>query len=150
MARLTRRDLLHSGLALSVGSLVASRTARAGILFDRSATASGPREHLLMDFDWKFFQGNGSDPYADLGFGAGQGDFAKSGDFSFAKAKFEDANWRKLNLLTIGPWNFRSSTTTACRATGTSRWGGDIPQRVWGGTGAPSMFRKKIKGGDLD
>ena len=28
----------------------------------------------------------------------GQGDFAKTGDFDFAKAKFDDSKWRTLNL----------------------------------------------------
>ena len=27
-----------------------------------------------------------------------QGDFAKTGDFEFAKAKFDDSKWRSLNL----------------------------------------------------
>ena len=31
-------------------------------------------------------------------FGYGQGDFAKTGDFEFAKAKFDDSKWRTLNL----------------------------------------------------
>ena len=34
----------------------------------------------------------------DLGFGLGQGDFAKTGEFEFAKAKFDDSKWRTLNL----------------------------------------------------
>jgi beta-galactosidase len=57
-----------------------------------------PREKLLFDFGWKFTFGNGSDPAKDLGFGYGQGDFAKTGDFKFAKAKFDDSKWRELNL----------------------------------------------------
>ena len=57
-----------------------------------------PREQLLFDFDWKFQFGHGSDPARDLGFGNGQGDFAKTGDFAFAKAKFDDSKWRALNL----------------------------------------------------
>ena len=66
-----------------------------------SAEALGtlaPRQKLLFDFGWKFFQGNGKDPAKDLGFGNGQGDFAKSGDFAFARVKFDDAKWRSLNL----------------------------------------------------
>ncbi len=42
--------------------------------------------------------GNGADPAKDLGFGNGQGDFAKTGEFEFAKAKFDDSKWRTLNL----------------------------------------------------
>jgi beta-galactosidase len=60
--------------------------------------AIAPREHLLFDFDWKFQFGHAADPARDLGFGNGQGDFAKTGDFEFSKAKFDDSKWRKLNL----------------------------------------------------
>jgi beta-galactosidase len=57
-----------------------------------------PREQLLFDFGWKFTFGHGSDPAKDLGFGFGQGDFAKTGDFGFSKAKFDDSKWRTLDL----------------------------------------------------
>ncbi|MDR3751665.1 MAG: beta-galactosidase GalA [Terracidiphilus sp.] len=60
--------------------------------------AVAPREQLLMDFGWKFMLGHGSDPARDLGFGNNQGDFAKTGEFLFAKAKFDDSKWRALNL----------------------------------------------------
>ena len=60
--------------------------------------AVAPRERLLFDFGWKFFQGHGSDPRRDLGFGMGQGDFAKTGEFEFAREKFDDSKWRPLNL----------------------------------------------------
>jgi beta-galactosidase len=59
---------------------------------------TGPREKLILDFDWKFQFGHGSDPARDLGFGTGQGDFAKTGDFKFAKVGFDDAKWRALHL----------------------------------------------------
>jgi beta-galactosidase len=62
------------------------------------APALAPREQLIFDFGWRFTFGNGEDPAKDLGFGYGQGDFAKTGDFKFAKAKFDDSKWRKLNL----------------------------------------------------
>jgi beta-galactosidase len=60
--------------------------------------AVAPREQLLFDFGWKFQFGHGSDPARDLGFGNGQGDFAKTGEFGFSKAKFDDSKWRTLNL----------------------------------------------------
>ena len=102
----TRRELLRSGIALSATSLVAnSAVARAETLFAAATEASAeslaalaPRERLLLDFGWKFFQGNGSDPSHDLKFGADQGDFAKSGDFDFAREKFDDSTWRPVNL----------------------------------------------------
>jgi beta-galactosidase len=105
MSSLTRRDLLRSGLALSASTLTAGSLRRANALVARygrgSAEASAavsPREHLLFDFGWKFFQGNGDDPRRDLGFGMNQGDFSKSGGFEFATAKFDDSKWRSLNL----------------------------------------------------
>ncbi len=103
----SRRELLRSGLALSASSLVArSAWARsAAVMAGSSGVGSAealavvaPREQLLFDFGWKFQFGHGSDPARDLGFGNGQGDFAKTGDFAFAKAKFDDSKWRTLNL----------------------------------------------------
>ena len=108
MASFTRRDVLRSGLALSASTLVAGSVGRAQALlagYPHSGAASAealsavaPREHLLFDFGWKFFQGNGADPLRDLELGMGQGDFAKSGEFHFATAKFDDSKWRNLNL----------------------------------------------------
>jgi beta-galactosidase len=106
MSSFTRRDLLRSGLALSASSLVAGPVARAhallsvypGVASAEAVAAVSPREHLLFDFGWKFFQGNANDPLRDLDFGYGQGDFAKSGDFKFATEKFDDSKWRSLNL----------------------------------------------------
>ena len=91
MPFISRRDLLSSGLGFTAASLV-SRTAwaRAAGLMAQSPSALeavAPREHLLFDFGWKFTFGHGTDPAKDLGFGYGQGDFAKTGDFEFAKAE---------------------------------------------------------------
>jgi len=108
MGSFTRRDLLRSGLAVSASTLAGGSIGRAqallaGYPYSDAASAEAlaavaPREHLLFDFDWKFFQGHASDPRRDLGFGMGQGDFAKSGEFHFATEKFDDSNWRPLNL----------------------------------------------------
>src|ERR1700747_1084485 len=106
MTSFTRRDLLRSGLALSASTLAAGSVGRAhGLLAyphsgasAEASSAVAPREHLLFDFGWKFFQGHAADPLRDLGFGMGQGDFAKSGEFEFATAKFDDSKWRALNL----------------------------------------------------
>src|SRR5271157_564673 len=107
MAGISRRDLLCSGAALSASSLVArSAWGRTAALLAGNTEAAGaealaavaPREQLLFDFGWKFQFGHGSDPARDLGFGNGQGDFAKTGDFEFSKAKFDDSKWRALNL----------------------------------------------------
>jgi beta-galactosidase len=107
MLRLSRRDLLCSGLALSASSLTArSVWARAAALLGHdapegsaaAAPAVAPREQLLFDFGWKFTFGHGTDPSKDLGFGFRQGDFAPTGNFEFAKDKFDDSQWRTLNL----------------------------------------------------
>jgi beta-galactosidase len=100
MPAITRRNLLSSGLALSASSLLArSAWARVPLLQSENPLhAVGPREQLLFDFGWKFTFGHGSDPAKDLGFGYGQGDFAKTGDFAFSKSKFDDSKWRALNL----------------------------------------------------
>ncbi len=107
MPIVSRRTLLSSGLALSASSLI-TRSAWArtvAMLADQqasgTATALGavaPREKLLFDFGWKFQFGNGVDPARDLNFGYGEGDFAKTGDFAFAKTKYDDSKWRTLNL----------------------------------------------------
>jgi beta-galactosidase len=107
MPSISRRDLLSSGLALSASSLLArSAWGRAAALaggFPGAASAEAPpavapRERLLFDFGWKFQFGHASDPARDLGFGFGQGDFAKTGQFGFAKGNFDDSKWRALNL----------------------------------------------------
>src|ERR1700681_4117034 len=93
---LTRRDLLRSSLALSATTLVAGSVGRAHALLPTypaaasadALSAVSPRERLLFDFGWKFFPGHASDPLRDLGFGKGQGDFAKTGGFEFALEKF--------------------------------------------------------------
>src|ERR1700733_15192687 len=103
---LTRRDVLRSGLALSASTLVPGSIGRAhallaaypGAASAEALSAVAPRERLLFDFGWKFFQGHADDPRRDLGFGMGQGDFAKSGEFWFATQKFDDSDWRALNL----------------------------------------------------
>ncbi|MDR3798943.1 MAG: beta-galactosidase GalA [Terracidiphilus sp.] len=111
MPSISRRDLLGSGLALSTSSLMArSAWARTAALFSGSQTAGqdsapgaataaiAPRERFLLDFGWKFMFGHGTDPARDLGFGKSQEDFAKTGDFKFAKVGFDDSKWRALNL----------------------------------------------------
>jgi len=107
MSEITRRDLLASGLAVSATSLL-SRSAfarSAALLGDdmpqgsaAAVPAIAPREQLLFDFGWKFTLGDGWHPSKDLNFGYGQSDFAKTGEFKFAKAGFNDSKWRTLNL----------------------------------------------------
>lgn len=107
MSSISRRSVLAGGVAVSVSSMVSrsawarSAAAFAGVPGAGSANALAaiaPREELLFDFGWKFMMGHGSDPARDLGLGVNQGDFAKTGDFKFAKAEFDDSKWRALNL----------------------------------------------------
>lgn len=112
MSRVTRRDVLQSGALLAAGTVLFKPTsANASLLFapaeNNQVSAPlhaapeidlSPREHLLFDFDWRFFQGHATDPEKDLNFGTDQGDFAKTGEFHFAMPKFDDAQWRSLNL----------------------------------------------------
>ncbi|MES1197619.1 MAG: beta-galactosidase GalA [Pseudomonadota bacterium] len=106
MSDFLRRDVLAAGLALPAASLlpslanaqvVSAQSAAASLRTD-SITAIGPREQMLFDFGWKFTLGHGSDPAKDLGFGLGQGDFAKTGEFNFSKVSFDDSTWRALDL----------------------------------------------------
>ena len=104
---MNRRDLLASGIALSASSMLAqvrllpnAELRAAEMLANSNAidAAIAPREQLLFDFGWKFTFGNGADPSKDLGFGFGQSDFSKTGDFKFAKAGFDDSAWRPIDL----------------------------------------------------
>jgi len=80
MPDLSRRDLLSSGVALSVSSLLARSawggrgTAGEASKDDSAAAlaAVAPREQLLFDFGWKFQFGNSADPAHDLNFGKGR------------------------------------------------------------------------------
>jgi beta-galactosidase len=104
MPKMTRRDVLVAGLGVSGAALFSrSGLARAQAMLqaaadDAAVPAIAPREKLLADFGWKFRLGNADDPAKDLDFGKDQGDFAKTGDFKFAKAGFDDSGWRSLNL----------------------------------------------------
>jgi beta-galactosidase len=96
--KVSRRHVLLTATGAGVVSAVAdSPLARAAAIAAQPKVAS-PREKLLLDFGWTFFQGNGNDPAKDLGFGAGQEAFAKSGEFDFATAAFDDSHWRRINL----------------------------------------------------
>ncbi len=91
MTDIARRELLVGGLALAGGFAWPGMAGAA-------AAAPAARERLLFDFGWKFRLGHGSDPAQDLGFGLGQGDFSKTGEFGFAHVGFNDADWRTLDL----------------------------------------------------
>ena len=102
MSELSRRNLLRSSLAFSTSSLLlGSSWARAQTALAAAAKSDiplAPRERLLFDFDWKFQLGHAADPARDLGFGMDQGDFARTGEFAFAKVEYDDSKWRSLQL----------------------------------------------------
>ena len=107
MSEITRRDLLATGVALSASSLLAQSSFLRNVALpgkeilknsNMAEAALAPREQLLFDFGWKFTLGNDADPSKDLGFGFGQSDFSKTGDFKFAKEGFDDSKWRTLDL----------------------------------------------------
>jgi beta-galactosidase len=107
MQRISRRNLISSALAFSATCL-ATRPAWARALafhegnmpggVAEASLAVSPREQLLFDFGWKFVLGDGNDPVKDMGFGFGQSDFSKTGEFPLAKAGFDDSKWRPLDL----------------------------------------------------
>jgi beta-galactosidase len=104
---ITRRNLLASGIAFSASSLLARfgwargmapQGKDARVSSSAAVTAIAPREQLLFDFGWKYKFGNGTDPSKDLDFGYGQSDFTKTGEFKFAKAGFNDSDWRPVHF----------------------------------------------------
>jgi beta-galactosidase len=104
MSKVTRRDVLRSGLILSGSTLLAypGWAQTTGIISkawdDQARPAIAPREKRLFDFGWRFTFGNAEDPSKDLDFGMGRNNFSKTGEFEFATAKFDDSKWRLLNL----------------------------------------------------
>jgi len=104
MPRLSRRDVLRSGLLLSGSALLPhAGWAQAQALMqkawdDQALPAAPPREKLLFDFGWRFMFGNANNPAQDLNFGVNGNNFSKTGEFDFALPKFDDSKWRQLNL----------------------------------------------------
>ena len=98
MIDISRRSLLRTGVVLSASSMLARQGWGSVLPGYQDTAVEAPREKLLFDFGWRFQFGHGTDPARDLGFGKGQGDFAKTGDFEFSKAKFDDSKWRPMNL----------------------------------------------------
>ncbi len=101
-----RRTLLMSGAAASTLTMLpfaaqarmSAGPTDPGDTGAANTTALAPREQLLFDFDWRFTFGHGTDPAKDLGFGFGQADFSKTGQFDFAKVGYDVSTWRHLNL----------------------------------------------------
>ena len=69
-------------------------------LFSQNKNEASPREHLLMDFDWRFAFGHPYDTKKDFNNGTGYFSYltkASYGDGAAAE-KFDDRSWRKLDL----------------------------------------------------
>ncbi len=91
---MTRRDLLKSGIVLPVALAAQSTTGPAP-----TGGSLAPREHLLLDFGWRFHLGNADDPAKDFGFGANGETFAKTGTLAApGKREFDDSAWTKIDL----------------------------------------------------
>ncbi|MFD1467262.1 beta-galactosidase GalA [Hymenobacter caeli] len=83
---------------LLLGALLGP-SVKAGAQAPPPAAAPG-REHLLMDFGWRFAYGHPFDPAQDFGFGLGYFSYlAKTGNGDGAAAPgFDDRGWRRLDL----------------------------------------------------
>jgi beta-galactosidase len=117
-----------------------------GVPATDTSPSIAPREHLLFDFDWQFFQGNAADPARDLGFGKDQGDFSKSGEFAFATAKFDDSKWRSLNLPHDWAVELPFVHDDALQSHGYKPLAGAIPKPAWGGIDVCLRFLRKTLG----
>ena len=111
MVDVTRRTFIFSGIGLAgtcflpravwaggIGGVGAMSGAPPSLPVPHGDAPVAPREQWLLDFDWRFAFGNGDDPTKDFGYGYGQGDFSKTGDFKIATAEFDDSAWRALDL----------------------------------------------------
>jgi len=98
MPRLTRRDLLKSALAATVGGAALAALPRCAGARTRAAAVPGGRERLLLDPNWRFAFGHASNPAYDFGFGSGN-DWDKVGEFlDPSSARFDASAWRTLDL----------------------------------------------------
>jgi beta-galactosidase len=110
MPRWTRRHLLKTALAASAGaatnaalplSAASAETGASPTATPEATPPSTPREHLLLDFGWRFQFGHADDPAKDFGYGANprSGQFSKSGNFLPVTAlKFDDSGWQSIDL----------------------------------------------------
>jgi beta-galactosidase len=111
MSDWTRRDIVKTGLATSLGALAlpgvraggpagTSRSSAAGAgELPGTPLAASPRERLLLDFSWRFHLGHADDPARDFGYGGGE-EFAKTGEFMRTPSApdFDVSGWRAVDL----------------------------------------------------
>lgn len=97
----SRRDVLKTGIVLQGAALFPAKT-----LGETAAAAvpAGLREHLLLDFGWRFHFGHATDAAKDFGFNSGRnGSFQKTGNF---------LPWRRCLTTTL------AGVTSICPMTG--------------------------------
>jgi len=106
----TRRDLMKTGLAASLGALATRGLSAAGVPADGAvdapagAPAAAARERLLIDFGWRFHLGHADDPLRDFGYGGERAqefsEFGKTGEFMRepSRADFDVSGWREVDL----------------------------------------------------
>ena len=86
-------------LARSAWARTAAFARRTPEWLRHAPAAIAPREQLLFDFGWKFPASATAPTRRRIWASANsQEDFAKTGDFDFAKAGYDDSKWRTLNL----------------------------------------------------
>jgi len=109
MSEWTRRDVVKTGVAASLGALALPSAARAAAtvshvsparaVLETATLAASSRERLLLDFNWRFHLGHAGDPAQDFGYGGGE-EFAKTGEFMRAPSKpdFDVSGWQTVDL----------------------------------------------------
>jgi beta-galactosidase len=121
MSKVSRRDVLKTGLLAPAAIAVAHGMGPASLAMQAGGNAAEPltgshatpessrpeggtpgagRERLLLDFGWRFHFGNADDPEKDFEFGSGRtGNFQKTGNFLPAGAiAFDDGDWKSVDL----------------------------------------------------
>jgi beta-galactosidase len=108
MKDLSRRDLLKLGaLAPAAARAFASESPHGlsgapSLAQAKGRSDSSPREHLLLDADWRFHFGHAGDPAKDFNFGGsvyGDYTFAKTGEiFAPALGDFDASAWQPVDL----------------------------------------------------
>ena len=106
MRKWTRRDVMKTGLAASLGAWASPRLFPGGssegdasVPAAPGAPAAAQRERLLLDFGWRFHLGHADDPRRDFGYGEGE-EFAKTGEFLRGPSQpdFDVSGWQEVDL----------------------------------------------------
>ena len=115
MDQWTRRDVVKTGLAASLGAMAmpaeilrgptppggdgGGEAPRAGV-----AESAAVRERLLLDRGWRFHLGHADDPQQDFGYGGDRAqefsEYGKTGEFMHEPTKpdFDVSGWREVDL----------------------------------------------------